>query len=191
MQQDGDALRRVGVLVQIDRDAGHAGYGEVERRRSIGRVPEDPSADAGVDVAADAGSGCDRRDLADRVNDAVGVGGCRGDDQHCVRIDRGGHAGRVGAGGRRIDLDEDRTDPEVVRRLVEGGVRAGRQHHGRMVDLWMRIAGGLDGQQHRLGAAGGHRPNRSGRRVQDLGAASDDFALHQQQTGKGRGVQAV
>ena len=71
-------------------------------------VREHPPADAGVDVAADAARGGERGDLGHRVDDAVGVRRRGGDDEDGRVVDGGGHRGRVGAQGPRVDVDDDR-----------------------------------------------------------------------------------
>ena len=95
VQQHRHTLGRVGVLVQVDADAGDAVDREGPRRGV--EVRQHPAADTGVDVAADAARRGQRRDLRHRVDDAVGVGGRRGDDEHGRVVDGIRH----GAPGRR------------------------------------------------------------------------------------------
>ncbi|BCJ37000.1 hypothetical protein Athai_45030 [Actinocatenispora thailandica] len=58
----------------------------------------------------------------------------------------------------------------------------------------MRVAGGLDREQQRLGAAGGHVADDPGRRVDaagDLRGGGDQVVLHRQQAGERGRIQPV
>jgi hypothetical protein len=141
--------------VQVERQARHAvdaeGPWQLARIR-VAQVGQHPPADARVDVTAHAGGRGGCRDRLDRVDDAVGVGGCRGDDEHGPVVDRVRHRRRVGALGHGVDVDEHRLDPEPVGRLVEGGMRGRRQDHPRHGDVGAGIAGREHREQDRLGA---------------------------------------
>ncbi len=132
VQQQGRALGRVRVLVQVDRDARDAL--DVERpgrdraTEALG-VRQQPAADAGVDVAPGAGACRHGGDLGDGVHHPVGVRRCGGDDEHGAPVDRLGHGRRVRA-EVLAHRDGTQLDAEVVRGLVEGGVRRRRAPPG-------------------------------------------------------------
>ncbi len=108
VQQQRDALGRVGVLVQVDADAGDAVDGERPRRRVV-QEGQHPAAHAGVDVAAHAPGRGGRGDLRHGVHHAVRVGRRRGHDQDGGVVDRGRHRVGVGAVGDRVDVDQHRA----------------------------------------------------------------------------------
>ena len=196
VQQDRGALGGVGVLVGVDRDRGDA----VDRERPRRHVATDPcgvrqhpAADAGVDVAADPARGSGGGDRRHRVDDAVRVRRRGDDDQHGALgrlVDRRDH--RVGVGAEvGADRDDDGLDPEVVGGLEEGRVHGRRHDHPRALDVGAAVARALDGQQAGLGATGGHRADRLGRRVEQVGGEADQVVLHLQQARERRRVEPV
>ena len=190
VEQHRDALGRVRVLVQVDADARDAVDREGPRRRVV-EVRQHPTADAGVDVAADAALDRQGGDLGDRVDDAVGVGGRRGDDEHGGVVDRRGHGGGVGAQGVGVDVDEHGPHPEELGRLVERRVRRGRDDHARVARVGRALPGGEHREQDRLGAAGGDRPGEAVRGVEQPAGEGDEVVLHPQQRGERGGVEPV
>ncbi len=134
-----------------------------------------------------------RRELGDRVDDAVRVGRRARDhqDRPVARlVDRrlgGGHVGgEVGA-----DRHEHRLHAEVVRGLVERRVRGRGQHHARLGDVGVRVARRLHGEQHRLGAAGGDRADRGVGSVEQAEGEADQVVLHPEQARERRRVEPV
>ena len=110
--------------------------------------------------------GGQRRQLGDRIDHALRVLRRAADDQHRVRSDERRHGVDVGApvvAHRHLV----QPDAEVVGRLVERRVGAGRHHHLRLGDAAL-LAAALAGRLHRaedaLGAARGHEARRRRRR---------------------------
>ena len=98
--------------------------------RPSGGVRQHPPADAGVDVAAHPTRGRGGGDRGHRVDHPVRVRRRAGHDEHGPVVDRGRH--RVGPGPELlVDTDHHRLHAEVVRGLVERGVRRHGQHHPR------------------------------------------------------------
>ncbi|CAM3541579.1 hypothetical protein NODU109028_21505 [Nocardioides dubius] len=193
VQEHRGPLGRVAVLVQVHRDAGDAVDGEGPRRDVAAqprRERQHPAADAGIDVTAHPGGGSGRRELGHGVDHPVRVRRRAGHHQHGVGIDRRRHRRHVRA-VVVADLDRDRLDAEVVRGLVEGGMRGARDDHPRPGDLASCVAGALHRQQHRLGAAGGHGADRARGGVEEVGGHADHVVLHLQQRGERGRVQAV
>jgi hypothetical protein len=125
-QQHRGALRRVAVLVQVDRQRAGSRHGQVERRR-VGQEGQHPAADAGVHVAAHAALGRGRGDRRHRVDGAGRVRRGGGHDEHGPVGDRVGQ--RVDQRPEvRVDRCRHDGQPEVVRRLVERRMRGHRQH---------------------------------------------------------------
>ena len=136
-------------------------------------------------------SGRQRGDLGDRVDDAVGVGRGRGDDEHRGVVDGGRRRGRVGAQRLGVDVDEDGADPEELGRLVERGVGRGGDDHARVGDVRRALPGGEHREQDRLGAARGHRAGEALGGVEQPAGQRDEVVLHLEEGGKGGGVQPV
>ena len=151
-----------------------------------------PAADAGVDVAADAALGGQRGDLGDRVDDAVRVRRRAGHHEHRVVVDRRRHRGGVGT---EVRADRHRAPPRrrsSAAALWKAACAVVGQHHARGRSTSGRASrAALHGQQHRLGAAGGHRADHAVRRVEQVGGEADQVVLHRQQARERRGVEAV
>jgi hypothetical protein len=141
-------------------------------------------------VAAHAPGRGRRGDLRHRVDDAVCVGRRGRDDQHGVRPDRRRGGGRVGA-QVRPDRHDVQRHPQVVGGLGERGVRGGRHHQPRAAQVGPGVAGGLDRQDERLGAAAGYRADRVAVPAEQLRRCADQRVLHGQQGREGGRVQAV
>ncbi len=158
-----------------------------------GRVRQHPAADAGVDVAADPARGGEAGERGDVVDHAMGVRRRAADHEHDVVAEpvEGGRGGVDVGAEVRPDRNLHRLDPEVVRRLVEGGVRGGRDDHPRPGDVGVGVAGGLDREQHRLGAARGDRADGGGGGVEQAGGEPDQLVLHPEQARERRRVEAV
>ena len=167
----------------------HGGTGRPSRAAYGSTQP----ADAGVDVAADAARGGQRGQLGDRVDDAVRVRRRAGHDQHGA-VPSASTAAAVAAGVRaevRPDRHHDRLDAEVVRGLANAACAVEGSTIRGAVDVRAGVAGGLHGEQHRLGAAGGDGADRVRRGVQQVAAEPDEVVLHRSagwgtRSGRGR-----
>src|SRR5690606_4592345 len=144
------------------------------------------TADARVDVEVDAARGAARGDVLDRVDGAARVAGCAddGEGDPAARgrdvVERGEQVGGVHRPGARADRHLDEVEAQVGGRLAEGRVRRGGQHQGETCVTAggaRTVAGRLDGEQARLGAARGHRPDDVGAAVQHRPAEGDEVAL--------------
>src|SRR6185503_11503948 len=144
------AARGEAVLVEIRRDRRHLGDPEVERRDGLAELAKErqgEAAHARVDVEmervppGDLGDGGDRIDRAERV---VGRGGHQTDGVLVHRVGHRLHVGHVVLGDRGPDV----PDAEDVGRLVEGGMRARRQHQLGPRDLWSLGPRALLGRAH-------------------------------------------
>lgn len=147
-------------------------------------------------MAAHPGGGSSFGDRGDGIDDAVRVRGGGAGHQHGLRADGGGHVGGGGPQRGRRHGHRVHGDPQVVRRLGERGVRAGRHHDPGCRDLRVGVPGGLDGEDQRLGAAAGDaaddvRRGAAGAPAEQPGGSADQRVLHRQQRREGGRVEPV
>ena len=182
-EQRRHALRRIAVLVEIDRDGGHAGDREVELgdgRVELPREGQDHPAEAGVYVQPQPVLRREGCDSGHRIALAVGIGRRGGDQHHGVLVDRARHRLHVGDEVRAL-RHAHHPHAEQVRRLVEGGVGGARHDHlrrgGGGLALPRPVARGLDRHGVGLGPSRGGAAARSVRRVQQVEEHVDDLDL--------------
>src|SRR5665213_2195522 len=189
VEDDRHALGRVSVLVKVGTDRRHPGNRQVPRSRDVpegGVDQQEEPPEAGVDVAQDATLGGQGAEVGDRVDDPLGVGGCRADHEHGVVVHRVGHGPHVGR-PVRSHRHAAGLHAEVVGRLVERGMATGGEHHvgaGHAPLGPTPVAGGLGGLEERLGAPrrevapDAAAPGRPPIGPQQAGGDGHDVVLH-------------
>jgi hypothetical protein len=185
VQDHRGALGGVAELVGVGRHRGHPGDREVEGGHVEAEPPrprQDEAAQAGVGVEADPALGGDGGQLPDGVDDPVREAGGRADQGHRPAGHGPRHGPDVGPEVRPHRHPHE-LDPEVLGRLVEGDVGAGRGDH-------LGAGGpppgpapgpvpvGLHGQQDALGPARGDRPHHLAGRVAAGVAAAEEGGGH-------------
>ncbi len=163
VQEHRRVLGSVAVLVHVCGDAGHALDREVEGPRNQAQAPherQDDATDTGVYVEEDSSLACGRGHLFDRVDGAVREVGRRSDAEYGVGAQRGAERIHVRAEACVLDRRHDHAQPQILRGLVEGRMRADRQHH-LGVDHRGAVGSGviarrLDREHDALGAAARH-----------------------------------
>ncbi len=157
------ALGGVAVLVQVGRDGGHARHAEIEIGQVVAQLAHEREMDAAhaaIHVEEQALLLGQRADLGNRVDHALRVAWCRSHQQNRVFGDGRSHGIRFHLESGRVDVHHHRRQAQVMRRLVERGVRCLGQYHFGPDDLWMQrprpVSGGLHGQHNAFGAARCH-----------------------------------
>ena len=192
MEQQRGALGGVGVLVGVDRDRRDALDRERPRRHRSARAARHRAAPSRrcrrPRGSAPHARPPRRRSAVTGSTTPCAYDGALATTSTVSLVDRVGHRGGVGA-EVGADRHQDRLDPEVVRGLVEGGVGGGGQHHPRSYDVGPAVPRPLHGQQDRLGAAGGHGPDRRPGSVEQAAGEADQLVLHLQQGRERRRVE--
>ena len=182
--------------MSVDRDRGDPVDRERPRRH---RPPEPrgvrqhPPADARVDVAADARAR--PRAPPSSVTGSTtpcAYDGARADDQHRRRSSIG--RGRRGDVGAEVGADRHHHAPRRRSSARPCGTPRARSTAAPSAGVDVRGAASrarLHRQQHRLGAARGHRPDRRVRRVEQVAARSRPGRSPSQQAGERRRVEPV
>ena len=195
VQEDRHAFERPAVLVQVGGERRHARHAQVPRRHRFAEaLPEgqQPTTEAGIDVAQDVVLGRQRSQLGDRVDDAVRVARRRAHDE------RGAVTERFRGGGEVepavvAHRDEHVLHVEVVGRLGEGGVRGRRRHQLGLADplgLPGPLARHLHGEEDALGPAGGELAGRL-RVAEQVRRHPHHLLLHAEQAREREGVEVV
>lgn len=158
---------------------------------SLGEPGQQPASDARVDVAGDAAVGGVGGYLGDGVDDAVGVGGCGGDDEDRVLVAERGHRGRVGPVGHGVDGCAAHGDPQIAVGLVEGGVGGDGDDDLRGEDVRAGVPCGLHREDDRLGSAAGEDAGGGVVAAEAGGGRADDLAFEGDDAGERGRIQTV
>jgi len=196
-QQNGRALGREAVLVNVGGKARDTGHGKVEVRDRIALPPREgreETAEAGIDMQPQPARLGQRSQFADRIEDAVRVAGRRGHQHDRAGVDGRGHGRRIDA-KVRADRHPAHLQSQGVCGLVDARMAAaGHDDVGpaqRGTCGQRLVARRHDCQELAFRAAGGE--SAAGRRagIKEGKRHGNDLALESDQAREGPAPQGV